>query len=94
MNVLILEDKRNNREALPEIVSSCMGVKYVCAYDKCEDALESAMNKHIDLFLLDIILEQGNVNDNSGILFTRNIRRYDEYKLTPIIFITMLMGLM
>lgn len=93
MNVLILEDKKNNREALRKIVSSCKGVNCVYTYDRCEDALKSAMDQHIDLFLLDIILEPGNGNDNSGILFAENIRKHDEYKLTPIIFITVLMGL-
>ena len=93
MNVLILEDKKNNREALQKIVSSCMGVECVYTYGKCEDALKAAMDKHMDLFLLDIILEPGSGNDNSGILFAESIRKYDEYKLTPIIFITVLMGL-
>lgn len=93
MNVLILEDKKNNREALRKIVSSCTGVNCVYTFDRCEDALKSAMDQHIDLFLLDIILEPGNGNDNSGIIFAENIRKHDEYKLTPIIFITVLMGL-
>lgn len=93
MNVLILEDKKNNRDALEKIVSSCKGVKQVYSFDKYEDALKTALEEHIDLFLLDIILKKGNQNDNSGILFAENIRKYNEYKLTPIIFITVLVGM-
>lgn len=93
MNVLILEDKKNNREALRKIVSSCAGVTDVYTFAGRGDALKCAMDHHMDLFLLDIILEPDEGNDNSGILFAESIRRYNEYKLTPIIFITVLAGL-
>ena len=93
MNVLILEDKKNNREALRKIVSSCAGVTCIYTFSGRGDALKCAMDHHIDLFLLDIILEPDQGNDNSGILFAENIRQYNEYKLTPIIFITVLAGL-
>lgn len=93
MNVLILEDKKNNRDALCKIISSCTGVTSIYTFSGRGDALQCAMDNHIDLFLLDIILEPDKGNDNSGILFAENIRKYNEYKLTPIIFITVLAGL-
>ena len=93
MNVLILEDKECNRNALEKIVLSCAGVKNVYSYGKREEAFLSAVDNQIDLFLIDIILEPGNANDNSGIAFAESIRKLDEYRLTPIIFITVLMGL-
>ena len=93
MNVLILEDKKNNRDALCKIISSCTGVTSIYTFSGCGEALQCAMDSHIDLFLLDIILEPDKGNDNSGILFAENIRKYNEYKLTPIIFITVLAGL-
>lgn len=93
MNVLILEDKKNNRDALQKIVSSCAGVTAVYTFAGRGDALKCAMDYHIDLFLLDIILEPEKGNDNSGILFAESLRKYNEYKLTPIIFITVLAGL-
>lgn len=93
MNVLILEDRENNRKALQKIVSSCAGVTGVYSYGKRTDAWNAAMEHHIDLFLVDIILEPDNRNDSSGILFAESVRKYNEYKLTPIIFITVLMGL-
>ena len=93
MNVLILDDKKNNRDALRKIISSCTGVNYIYTFSGRGDALQCAMDNHIDLFLLDIILEPDKGNDNSGILFAESIRKYNEYKLTPIIFITVLAGL-
>jgi two-component system LytT family response regulator len=93
MNILILEDKQNNRVALEKIVSSCAGVDSIFAFSGRGEAWKCAMDNHIDLFLLDIILEPDKGNDNSGILFAENIRKYNEYKLTPIIFITVLAGL-
>lgn len=93
MNVLILEDKKNNRDALRKIIASCTGVTCIYTFSGREDALQCAMDNHIDLFLLDIILEPDKGNDNSGILFAESIRKYNEYKLTPIIFITVLAGL-
>ena len=93
MNVLILDDKNNNRDALRKIISSCTGVNYIYTFSGRGDALQCAMDNHIDLFLLDIILEPDKGNDNSGILFAESIRKYNEYKLTPIIFITVLAGL-
>lgn len=93
MNVLILEDKKDNRDALRKIISSCAGVTCIYTFSRSGDALKCAMDDHIDLFLLDIILEPDEGNDNSGILFTESIRKYNKYKLTPIIFITVLAGL-
>lgn len=93
MNVLILEDKKSNRIFLENIVVSCSGVTEVFCCENKEEAFVYAMEHHIDLFLLDIILEPDNRNDNSGIIFAEKIRNIDTYKLTPIIFITVLMGL-
>lgn len=93
MNVLVLEDKQNNRDALEKIISSCAGVTCIFSFSSRGEAWNCAMDNHIDLFLLDIILEPDKGNDNSGILFAESIRKYNEYKLTPIIFITVLAGL-
>ena len=46
----------------------------------------------IDLFLLDIILDEKNKNDSGGFLFAQSVREIDKYKLTPVIFVTSLIG--
>lgn len=93
LEVLILEDKKNTRSALYNIVSSCDGVTEIYCCSNRKEAYLCAMEHEIDLFLLDIILEPEEKNDNSGILFAEKLRSVNKYKLTPIIFITVLMGL-
>lgn len=63
------------------------------SFERREDAYLCAMEHKIDLFLVDIILEPSKKNDNSGITFADSLRKYSDYRLTPIIFITTLMGL-
>ncbi|MCI9079371.1 MAG: response regulator [Lachnospiraceae bacterium] len=93
MNVLILEDNEKSRLSLEKIVQSCRVETKVYVYGTRGEAYLCAMNNRIDLFLIDIILEPSNKNDNSGINFADEIREHAEYKLTPIIFITTLQGL-
>ena len=87
MNVLILEDNQRCREALEGIVESCQNVSRVFCFARREEALICAADYKIDLFLIDIILETGKDNDNSGIRFADSLRECASYKLTPIIFI-------
>lgn len=93
MKVLILEDNGRTRDALNRIVLSCKDDVEVYSFEKREDAYLCAMEHCIDLFLVDIILEPSKKNDNSGIAFADSLRKYADYRLTPIIFITTLMGL-
>lgn len=93
MNVLILEDKGQTRLMLENIVRSCKGVGEVYSCSSRQEAFLKAADNHIDLFLVDIILEPQKANDNSGIDFVDTIRKYDEYRMTPVIFITVLAGL-
>lgn len=93
MNVLILEDNKRCREALEGIVESCQNVSRVFCFARREEAFICAADYKIDLFLIDIILETGKDNDNSGIKFADSLRECASYKLTPIIFITALAGL-
>lgn len=93
MNVLILEDNKRCREALEEIARSCQNVSRVFGFARREEAFICAADYKIDLFLIDIVLEPGKDNDNSGIKFADSLRECASYKLTPIIFITALVGL-
>ncbi|MFG6348169.1 MAG: response regulator [Lachnospiraceae bacterium] len=93
MNVLILEDNGKSRLNLEKIVKSCRIQTNVLVYGKSTEAYACAMANHIDLFLVDIILEPSKRNDSSGIDFADKIREHAEYKFTPVIFITTLQGL-
>lgn len=93
MNVLILEDNGKSRLNLEKIVKSCRIQTNVLVFGRSTDAYACAMANHIDLFLVDIILEPSKRNDSSGIDFADKIREHAEYKFTPVIFITTLQGL-
>lgn len=93
MNVLILEDNEVARNALVKIVKSCMNQIQVFAFANRGEAYLCAMDKNIDLFLVDIILNPKERNDTSGIRFANDLRDNIRYKAKPIIFITTLSGL-
>lgn len=93
MNILVLDSNKKSRNALLRIVKSCYGVSKVFAFAHRKEALICATDNRIDLFLIDIVFEADKNNNNSGIKFADSLRRYDLYKLTPIIFITSLAGL-
>lgn len=93
MKILILEDNENTRIALAKIVKACASDCKVFSFANRADAYLCALENQIDLFLVDIILEPEKENDNSGVIFADSIREHTKYKLTPIIFITTLLGL-
>ena len=53
-----------------------------------EQAYHMAMERSVDLFLLDINLNQQICGDASGMRFAAHIREVERYHFTPIIFIT------
>ena len=93
MRVLILEDNEKTRKALVKIVRSCAPDGEICDFGKRADAYMCAWEKKRYLFLIDIVLEPQRKNDNSGIVFADSMRGNVKYRLTPIIFITVLSGL-
>ena len=59
----------------------CSGIK---------DAYQCALEKDIDLFIIDIILDTSRPGDSSGLKFVDAIRKIDRYAFTPVIFVTSL----
>lgn len=89
-NVLIIEDKKSHMEALCKIVSDLnRNLKIYTAVD-AEEAYQIAMEHHIHLFLVDIILHPEKPGDVMGLKFAREIRDVRKYMFTPLIFITSL----
>lgn len=93
MRVLILEDHDKTREMIKKIVKACASDCEIFDFATRVDAYLCAMENTIDLFLVDIILDPTKKNDNSGIIFADSLRQNSKYKLTPIIFITTLLGM-
>ena len=88
--VLIVEDKKIESQALAELVKE---IDSKCDVYEAKDENEAyaiAMKNTIDVFLVDIILHPEKTGDHSGIDFVQNIRTVDKYKFTTIVIITSL----
>ncbi len=86
--VLILEDKDDTRRMLVYLVKEVQPDAVVYEASEEQTAYAIAMEKTIDLFLVDIILHPERKGDVSGGDYAQNIRNVDKYLFTPIIIIT------
>ncbi len=86
--ILILEDNACEMERLVKIVREQGPQNEVVCAVNLEQAYHMAMEKSVDLFLLDIILDPRTSGDASGMKFADHIREVERYHFTPIIFIT------
>lgn len=89
-NVLILEDNEYSMKRLQQIFESMDSNVEVLGTDNVSTAYQLAMQYTIDVFLLDIVLDNYTLGDASGIIFAQKIRTLDKYSFTPIIFTTTL----
>lgn len=89
-NVLILEDNRKTLKALEDAVGKISGEICIFPVATYEDACRVAFSRRIDVFLIDIILTTQYPGDVSGMKFAQQLRKYENYLFTPIIFITAL----
>ena len=89
-NVLIVEDNKACMGALVELVKECDSTSVVYCADNSAMAYKYAMEERIDLFLVDIMLDENVQNDVSGIVFADKIRSIERYRFVPLIFITSL----
>lgn len=92
--ILILEDNVDSREYMEKIVrDACQEQDLIFACANVEDAYRYAANSNIDLFIIDIMMKTGAVNDVSGLIFVEHMRERQCYLFTPIIFVTALQDL-
>lgn len=89
-NVLIVEDNRYSMDALVELTRECDSTSVIYCARNSAMAYKYAMEHRIDLFLIDIILDNKVKNDVSGITFADKMRQQEQYKFVPMIFITAL----
>lgn len=89
-NVLILEDKEVIRIYLKQLVQETDSSVCVFTVGEIAQAYHLIMNRHIDLFLIDIILDTNDAGDTSGLKFVSQLRKIEQYFFTPVIFVTSL----
>ena len=85
MNILVVEDEKAICKGVEKIINDAYKCAVIFTSDNENDAIKILNREKIELFLLDIKL-----NDGSGYDIALKIRRIPGYELTPIIFITSL----
>lgn len=88
--ILILEDNQSTLQHLAGIVQKADTRCEVIALHRMKDAYQCALEREIDLFIIDIILDTRRPGDSSGLRFVDSIRKIDKYAFTPVLFVTSL----
>lgn len=88
--ILILEDNPMTRKYVEEIAGDIAVKTEVYAYDNIKDAYSCVLERNIDCFIVDIILNTKSPGDTSGIKFVQSIRELSYYTITPVIMLTAL----
>lgn len=89
-NVLIFEDKETVRLLVKKLVHEVDPTANVFLTEEISQAYALLMNKRIDLFLVDIILDTSNSSDVSGLKYVAQLRKIEQYAFTPVIIISTL----
>ena len=88
--VLIIEDNLNQLEMLKKLVLEVDPSALVYTASASGPAYEILMERTIDVFLVDIILDTGKPGNASGMRLVEKIRKLEKYMFTPVVFITSL----
>lgn len=89
-NILILEDNVQTGQVIENIIKEMHREVNVLCHSKVETAYRCSLEKSIDIFIIDIILNAKKPDDISGIIFAQKIRKMPQYYFNPIIFVTAL----
>lgn len=89
-SILIVEDNVKSADLIEKIITSIDSSIVVYVAENSEAAYKYAMEKDIDVFILDIILNTRIQSDTSGIKFAKEMRNVHKYLFTPMIFMTSL----
>lgn len=88
--VLIIEDNSTQMEMLKKLVSEVNSEAAIYTASDVQTAYQIMLEKTIDTFLVDIILDVKKPGDTSGVRFVEKIRTLPKYMFTPVLFITSL----
>lgn len=89
-SVLIIEDNKNQMEMLKKLVLEVNPGVTVYTASNTRMAYQILIEKTIDVFLADIILDTTNPGDTSGVRLVEKVRTIPKYMFTPVIFVTSL----
>lgn len=89
-SVLIIEDDISQQGMLKQLVLATGRDVEVYTADNITEAYRLLVEKTMDVFLVDIILDTKKPTDTSGIKLVEKLRRIQKYMFTPVIFVTSL----
>lgn len=89
-SVLIVEDNNIQMEMLRKLVLEVNPSVTVYTADNLSTAYQILIEKTIDVFLADIILDTQKPGDTSGVRLVERIRTIPKYMFTPVLFVTSL----
>lgn len=89
-SVLIIEDNKTQLEMLRKLVLEVSPNATVYIASEIKTAYKILIEKTIDVFMVDIILDVTRPGDTSGVKLVEKIRTIPKYMFTPVIFITSL----
>lgn len=88
--ILVLEDNQVTMGCIKSLISEIDIKNTIYACSDVKDAYQIALEKDIDLFIVDIILDTGTPGDSSGLKFVDSIRKIERYAFVPVIFVSSL----
>lgn len=88
--VLIIEDNKTQLEMLRILVLEVNPEAVVYTASETKIAYQIMLERTIDTFLVDIILDSTKPGDTAGIRFVEKLRMIPKYMFTPVVFITSL----
>ncbi len=86
--VLIIEDNREQAKALKQLVKEVNENTEIFMADNAADAYMLLMEKTVDVFLVDIVLDAKDPGNAAGMRFVERMRQLEKYYFAPVIFIT------
>ncbi|MCM1134241.1 MAG: LytTR family DNA-binding domain-containing protein [Clostridium sp.] len=89
-SVLVLEDNKIQLEMLRKLVLEVDERTEVYAVRDATTAYRILIEKTIDVFVIDIILDSKESGDTSGMRLVERVRRIPKYMFTPVVFVTSL----
>ena len=94
MKILVLEDNRESRRALDELLTRISDeIEVLAAATRAEADEIVKNNDDISLFLLDINMDMHKSDDVTGFTFAKEVREIQAYEFIPIVFITSIVNL-
>lgn len=90
LNILLVEDSIPQGNALINLIKKSFDNTQITLASNYESALNFAKAQTFNLFLLDIQFGSENKDEKNGIALAKQLRGFQEYIYTPIIFITAL----